>query len=123
MLYKQFVAWACNDCSTTPLSDYLNKPVYQELIDEDAYDGYDSDERIYLDLTGSAGYTTDTEKLERNYSKINLSIQLKSATTKKPSLRIWAYSLGEYLYILFRQGLTLRLKTYCIVQEDGDFLE
>ena len=25
----QFVAWACNGCSTAPLPDYINNPVYQ----------------------------------------------------------------------------------------------
>ena len=33
LLYKQFVACACNGCSTAPLTDYINNPVYQELID------------------------------------------------------------------------------------------
>ena len=56
-------------------------------------------------------------------SKINLFIQLKKAATKKPRLRICAYSLGKCLYVLSRQGLTLRQKTYSIVQEDDNFLE
>ena len=63
------------------------------------------------------------KKLERNDSKINLSIQLKTVTTKKIRLRTWAYSLGEYLYVLSRQGITLHHKTYSIVQEDDEFLE
>ena len=107
LLYKQFVAWACNGCSTGPMTDYINNPVYKKLIDESDYDGVKSDERVYLDLRASAGYTKDTEKLERNDSKINLSIQLEKVATHKLRLRIWAFSLGEYLCILLRQGLTL----------------
>ena len=122
-LYKRFVAWTCNGCSTAPLTDYINNPVYQELIDEDEYDSVRSEERIYLDLRASSGYTEEAEKLERNDTKINLGILLKTAATKKLRLRIWAYSLGEYLYVLSRQGLTLRHKTYSILQEDDDFLE
>ena len=61
------------------------------------------------------------EKLERNDSEINLSIQLETAATKK--LRIWAYSFGKYLYVLLRLVLTLRHKTYSRVQEDDNFLE
>ena len=121
LLYKQFVAWSCNGCSTAPLSDCINKPVYQELIDKDAYDGVRSDERLYLDLEANAEYTTEMEKLERNDSKINLAIPPKDAATKKLWLRIWAYSLGEYVYVLSRQGLTLRHKTYSLVQEDNNF--
>ena len=123
LLFKQFVAWACNGCSTVPLSDYIHNPVYQELMDDSDYDGDTSDERVYLDLKASAGYTTEMEILVRNNSKINLFIQLKKVATKKLRLRIWAYSLGEYLYMLSRQMLTLRHKTCSIVQEDDNLLE
>ena len=34
LLFKQFVAWACNGCSTASLSDYINNLIYQELTDE-----------------------------------------------------------------------------------------
>ena len=123
LLFKQFVSWACNGFSKAPFSDYVNNHVYQELIEESNYNGDTSDERVYLDLRASAGYTTEMEKSERNESKINLFIQLKKAGTKKLRLRIWAYSLGEYLYVLLRQGLSLRHRTYSIVQEDDHFLE
>ena len=105
------------------MSDYINNPIYQELIDESDYNGNTSDERVYLDLRASAGYTTAMEKLQRSGSKINLFIQLRKAATKKLRLRIWAYLLGEYLYVLSRQKLTLCHKTYSIVQEDDNFLE
>ena len=82
-----------------------------------------SDERIYLDQRASTGYTNKMEKLEWNYSKISLYINLKNAATKKIRLRIWGYALGEYLYILGRDGLTLHHKTYSISQGEGDFLE
>ena len=68
MLYKQFVAWSCNGCSTAPLTDYINNAVYQELIDKNDYNGVRSDERVYLDLGASAGYTSEEEKVERNDS-------------------------------------------------------
>ena len=107
LLHKQFVTWNCNGCSTAPLTDYINNPIYQKLIDADDHFGAKSDERIYLDLRASSGYTNETKKLERNDSKINLHILLESAATKKPRLRVWAHSIGEYLYILARNGLTL----------------
>ena len=66
LLYKQFVAWACNGCSTALLTDNMNNPVYQELIEEDQYDSARSNERLYLDLRASSGYTDEAEKLERN---------------------------------------------------------
>ena len=48
---------------------------------------------------------------------------LKKAATKTFKLRIWVYSLGEYLYILTKNGLTLKHRTYAINQSDDDFLE
>ena len=81
------------------------------------------DERIYLNLRTSSGYTSEAKKLERNDSKINLHLLLKAAISKKLRVRVWAHSIGEYLYILSRSGLTLRHRAYTINQEDEDFLE
>ena len=82
LLYQQFVAWSRNGCSTAPLTDYTNNPIYPEMIDKDEYFEVKSDERIYLDLKASSRYTNEAEKLERNDSKINLYILLKDATKK-----------------------------------------
>ena len=61
-LFKQSVA---------PLSDCMHNPV---LIPEDEYFDVKSDESIYLDLRASSGYVKETEKLERNNSKITLHL-------------------------------------------------
>ena len=108
LLYKKFVTWSCNVSSVVPLRDYINNPIYQDLIDEDDYFDARSDERIYLDLRASLGFTTEAGKLEINDSKINLHLLLKAAATKKLRVRVWAHSISEYLYILSRSGLTLR---------------
>ena len=123
LLYKQFVAWSCNGSSVAPLSDYMHNPVYQELVSEDDYFDVKSDERLYLDLRTSSRYVKEPEKLERNDSKISLHILLKEAATKKLRLRVWANSLGQYLYILSKNGLTLGHRTYTINQTDNDLLE
>ena len=82
-----------------------------------------SDERIYLDLRASSGYVREAEKLERNDSKMNLMITLKKAAQFNMRVRIWAYSLSEYLYVLAKSGLTLKHRTYAINQSDDDFSE
>ena len=123
LLYKQFVAWNCNGSSVAPLTDYMNNPIFQELPDEDTYFYVTNDDRIYLDLRASSGYVKETEKLKRNVSKINLQIILKAAVAYKLRVRIWAYSLSEYLYVLSKSGLTLKHRTYAINQSDEDFLE
>ena len=116
LLYKQFVAWNCNGSSVAPLTDYMDNPIYRELPDEEEYYSLKSDEGIYLDLRASSGYVKEAEKLERNDSKINLQITLKKAAQFNMRVRIWAYSLSEYLYVLSKSGLTLKQRTYAINQ-------
>ena len=123
LLWKQFVAWNCNGSSVAPIVDYINNPVFQELPDKDKCFSQTSDERMYLDLRATCGYVKEAENLEGNDSKINLHIILKKVATKKFRLRIWAYSLRKYLYILTKNGLTLKHRTYAINQSDDDFLE
>ena len=105
------------------MTDYINNLIYQELINKDNRFDVKSDERIYLDLRATSGYVKETEKLEQNDSKITFHVLLKQAATKKLSLRVWAHSLGEYLYILTKNGLTLRHRTYTINQTDNGLLE
>ena len=123
LLYKQFVAWHCNGSSVAPLVDYMDNPIYRELPNEKEYYSLKSDERVYLDLTASSGYIRETEKLERNDSKINLELTLKEAAKYNLRVRVWAYSLSEYLYVLSKSGLTLKHRTCAINQSDDNFLE
>ena len=94
-----------------------------KLPDEDEYFNLKSDQRVYLDLRASSGYVKEAEKLERNDSKINLEITLKEVAKYNLRVRVWAYSLSEYLYVLSKSGLTLKHRTYAINQSDDDFLE
>ena len=47
LLYKQFVFWYCNGCSTAHLTECINNPIYHKLIEKKACDQNKSDERIY----------------------------------------------------------------------------
>ena len=87
LLYKKFVSWSCNGTSVALLTDYINNPIYQDLIDEDDYFENASNERVYMDLRASSEYTNEAEKLDRNYSKISLSILLKFAAKKKDKIK------------------------------------
>ena len=86
LLYKQFVAWNCNG--------YMNNLIFQELPDEDTYFSVKNDEGVSLDLRASSGYV---KKLKN--SKINLQITSKASAKYKLRVRIWAFSLSEYLYV------------------------
>ena len=123
MLYKQFVAWNCNGSSVAPLTEYMDNPIFRELPDEEEYFSLKSDKRVYLDLRATSGYVKEAGKLEKNDSKTNLQITLKKAAQFNMRVRIWAYSLSEYRYVLSKSGLTLKHRTYAINQCDEDFLE
>ena len=101
----------------------MDNPIFQELPDEETYYGLKSDEKVYLDLRASSGYVKEAEKLERNDSKINLQITLRDVADFNLRVRIWAYSLSEYLSVLSKSELTLNYRTYTINQSDEDFLE
>ena len=47
-----------------------------------------SDERIYIDLRDSIGYTNEMERPIRNDSKLKLTIETKIPLTKKMRLRV-----------------------------------
>ena len=82
-LYEMFVACYCNGCSMALLTQYKNKEIKQELTKEKDYFSSKSDEKLYIDMRRSKGYTDELEKLTRNDGGVNLSIKLKAAATKR----------------------------------------
>ena len=63
LLWKQYVARHCNGYTAAPISDYINNPVFQELLLESDYFGAKSDEKIYAGLRDSLGYKTRLKNL------------------------------------------------------------
>ena len=122
MLWKQYVAWHYDGYSAVPISDYINNPVFLELLLESDCFGNKSDETVYIDLRYSLGYTNKIEKPSRNNSKLTGTIELKNALIHKVRLRVWEYTKGDYLYMLVDGGLTLKYKT-CTIKLQNDVLE
>ena len=96
--------------------------MFQELLLKSDYFGTNSNEKIYIDLRDSLGYTDKIEKASRNDSKLNVSSELRNPLRKKMGLRVLGYTNGEYLYMLVDGSLTLKYKTYTIKSLD-DALE
>ena len=63
LLYQMFVAYNCGGCAAAPLTQYRYNEIYQELTKERDYFKSTSDERLYIDLRRSKGYTNELEKL------------------------------------------------------------
>ena len=101
----------------------MDNPIFRELPDEEEYFSLKSNQKIYLDLRETSGYVREAEKLEKSNSKINLQITLKEVAKFNLRVRIWAYSLSEYLYVFSKSGPNLKPRTYAINQSDEDFLE
>ena len=97
MLWKEYLAWHTNGCSTAPETNFVKNPVAQELLKENEYFDDESDERLYIDLRQSNGYTVQLEKPSRNDLKMTITIQTKAALTKKKRLQVWGYTNGEYI--------------------------
>ena len=78
LLWKQYLTWCTNECSTAPMTDFINKPIARELKKENEYFSDKFDERLYVDLIPSHGYTDELEKPTRNDSKMTITIETKA---------------------------------------------
>ena len=78
-----FVAYYCEGHSAAPLTQYKNNQIKQELAKEKDYFGDDSDERLYIDMRRSKGYTNELERLTHDDGRVMLTNKLKKAAEKK----------------------------------------
>ena len=99
ILYKMLAFYNCNGCSSAPLMQYINNEIYQEMPDEDNFADNERDDRIYIDMRRTKGYTDELEKINRDDSGVALHIKLKEAAAKKLRIRITGFSQAEYWYV------------------------
>ena len=109
-----FFAYYCEGCSAAPPIQYKNNEIKQESTKEKDYFGEDSDERLYIDMRHSKGYTKELEKLSRDDGSVTLTIKLKQAAAKRVRLRFIAYSQAEYCYFSTKNGYMVTYKDYSI---------
>ena len=101
--------------SIAPESDFLYNEVRQELPTRKNYFAT-SDERVYIDIRRSKGYTGEFERVNRDDSDLIVTVDLKNATAKKMRLYITGYYQGEYMYMLTKDGLIMNHKEYSIAK-------
>ena len=63
------------------------------------------------------------KNLKEMTQKSTLHILVKAGATKKLRPKVWTHSLQEYLYILTKNGLTLRYRAHAINQTDENFFK
>ena len=110
-LYNAFVAFVTEGSSIVAESEYMNNEVRQELPNRNTY-FTDSDERVYIDIRRSKGFTGELERVNRDDSDLTVTVDLKAAATKKLRLRITGYFQGEYNYMISSNGLIMNYKEY-----------
>ena len=115
VLYNAFVAWVTKGSSIVPESDYLYNEVRQQLPNRNTY-FTDSDEKVYIDIRRSKGYTGEFERVNRDDSDLVVTIDLKNAAAKKMRLYVTGYYQGEYMYMLTKDGLVMNHKEYSIAK-------
>ena len=115
VLYNAFVAWVTKDSSMVPERDYLYNEVKQELPTRKKY-FTDSDERVYIDIRKSKGYTGEFDRVNRDDSGLVVTVDLKAAATKKMRVYVTGYYQGEYMYMLTKEGLVINHKEYSIAK-------
>ena len=117
-LYCMLAAFTCGGCSSALLMQNINNPVFQELTDEDEYTHQKRDDRIYIDIQRSKGYTAELEKINRDDSQLALMISLKDAAKSKLRYRITEWAQGEYWYLLSNRYYIMSYKNYKISKSD-----
>ena len=115
VLYNAFVAWVTKGSSIAPESDFLYNGIRQELPTRKNY-FTTSDERVYIDIRRSQGYTGEFERVNRDDSDLIVTVDLKNAAEKKMRLHITGYYQGEYMYMLTKDGLIMNHKEYSIAK-------
>ena len=116
ILYKTFLAYQCNGCSTASLSQYKNNEIFQEITTKESYTT--ADDRILSDLWRSKGYTDKLEKIIRDDSSLGVIVTLKKAATKKMRLRNVGYLQAEYWLAFSNKVYIMSYQNYNISEEE-----
>ena len=102
MLYKMLVAHSCDGCSSAPLTQHQNNKVYQEITEEDKFTNNERDDRIYIDMRRSKGYTDELEKINHDDSGIALTISLKEVAGKKITFKNYWFFSSRILVLIIK---------------------
>ena len=90
IIYKMFIADKFNRCSTASLTQYKNNEIYQDITPEEEYRANTKDDRNYIDMRRSQGYTDELEKLTRDDSSLAVVINLKEKENETMNNRIFS---------------------------------
>ena len=113
-----FAAYNCNGCSMAPLTQYKNNEICQYITPDQEYRANTRDDRIYIDMRRSQGYTDELEKLTRDDSGLGVVINLKEVAKRKMMLRITGFSQTKYWYAFSNKVYIMTCKNYNISKDE-----
>ena len=96
----------------------MNNEIKQDMSNENKNFTDESDEKIFIHMRCSKGYTDELEELSRNDADINLAILLTKTAEKKMRLNVLAYSQAEYWYAITNRGKVFTYKNYSIKKDE-----
>ena len=102
----------------TPITKYMNNEIKQDMIKEKKYFTDGSNEKMFIDMRCSKGYTDDLEELSINDADIYLTIFLPKVAEKKMRLKVLAYLQAEYWYAITNRGKVFTYKNYSIKKDE-----
>ena len=99
VLYNAFVAWVAKGSCIVPEAGYLYNKTKQELPNRNTY-FTKSDEKVYIDIRRSKGYTGEFERVNRDDSDLVVTVDLKKAADKKNEIIRYRVLSGRiYVYV------------------------
>ena len=113
VLFNEFRAWVTKRSSIVSDNEYVHNETAQQLPSQSDY-FTNSDERVYIDLRRSKGFTGEFERVNRDDSELSVVIDLKNAAADKMRIYLTGYYQAEYLYMLTKNGLIMNHKEYSV---------
>ena len=115
VLYNAFRAWVTKGSSIVSNDGYIHNETAQQLPSRSDY-FTNSDERVYIDLRRSKGFTGEFERVYRDDSELSVTIDLKNAAADKMRIYLSGYFQAEYLCMLSKNGLIMNHKEYSVAK-------
>ena len=113
VLFNAFRAWVTKGSSIVSDNEYIHNETAQQLPSQSDY-FTNSDERVYIDLRRSKGFTGELERVNRDDSELSVVMDLKNAAADKMRIYLTGYCQAEYLYMLTKNGLIMNHKEYSV---------
>ena len=96
----------------------MNNGIKKDMIKKKKYFTDETNEKLFINMRRSKGYTDELEELSRNDADTDLKILLTKAAEKNIRLKVLAYLQAEYWYAITNRGKVFTYKNYSIKKDE-----